>query len=428
MNGLIQSKKCKYMAKRFLGEESFGRVLQCVKLDTFETVAVKVAERECDRMLWKEAGAVKKMSALDKDRCNLLKYYKIFEYKYCAFISMEMLDISLHYFLNQRYRHPLALFEIQVILKQMLVALSTLKSIGIMHADIKPDNIMLVNQSRQPFKVKLIDFGYATPPVNIPCGAIIQALGYRAPEVMLGIPVTESADMWALGSVAAFLYFGYHLFIHMLGQPNDRILEKGKHSKKYFWKRKGIMKDTWVLKTPAQYSVSTGTVIKRSKTITCMEDLAKHHPQPNTESEVEDTVAFLSLLKWMLCVDPVKRITPVEGLGHRFITVKHLPEVPAVDCYAESSRMSMKVCPPLSLENEIENFVTSSEIIKSENRAEEDLDCLPLLTTARLQLKSKETDRKEQLHATTISLYLVGLHGMQKMTCLVGWVSKKHMI
>lgn len=146
----------------------------------------------------------------------------------------------------------------------------------------------------------------------------------------------------------------------MLGQPNESILESGKHTKKYFWKRKEVMKHTWVLKTPVQYSVSTGTLIKHSKTITdkCIEDLPKHHLQPHTESKVEDTLAFLSLLKWMLCLDSVKRTTPVEGLGHRFITMKHLPKDPAVDCYVESSHMSMKVCPLLSPENEIENFVT----------------------------------------------------------------------
>uniref|UniRef100_A0A3Q2VN54 Homeodomain-interacting protein kinase 1-like n=1 Tax=Haplochromis burtoni TaxID=8153 RepID=A0A3Q2VN54_HAPBU len=241
--------------------------------------------------------ALKELSVLDRDRCNLVKHYEVFEYKHRTFISMEMLDISLHDFVTKRSRGPLDLCDIRVILKQMFVALTALKSRGMMHADIKPDNIMLVNQSQQPYKVKLIDFGVATSPAKIPPGTIIQALSYRAPEVMLGIPVTESADMWTLGCVAAFLYLG--------------------------------------------------TVIKQSTTITdkyaCIDDLAKHHPQPNTESKVKDTAAFLSLLKWMLCVDPVKRITPVEGLGHRFITMKHLPEDPAVDCYTKSSCTSMEV-------------------------------------------------------------------------------------
>ncbi|XP_006810540.1 homeodomain-interacting protein kinase 2-like, partial [Neolamprologus brichardi] len=336
---------------------------------------------------WKEAAAVKELSVLDRDRCNLVKYYEIFKYKRRAFISMEMLDISLHDFVTQRSHSPLDVYDIRVILKQMFVALTALKSRGMMHADIKPDNIMLVNQSQQPYRVKLIDFGFATSPAKIPCGAVIQALGYRAPEVMLGIPVTESADIWALGCVAAFLYLGYHLFfnmneyemmqhfVHMFGQPNKSMLQEGKHSKKYFWMRKGIMKHTWVLKTPVQYSVSTGILIKQNKTITdrfaCVDDLTKHQPQPNTESEAEDTAAFLSLLKWMLCVDPIKRITPVEGLGHRFITMKHLPEDPAVDCYTESSHSSMEVCSPLSVENEIENFVTSSEIISNSEQSSE---------------------------------------------------------
>uniref|UniRef100_A0A669BV62 Protein kinase domain-containing protein n=2 Tax=Oreochromis TaxID=8139 RepID=A0A669BV62_ORENI len=262
MYSLIKSKTCKYMVKSLLGQGTYGRVVKCVKLDTFETVAVKIAKRERNRMVWKEAAAAKKMSALDKDRCNLVKYYEIFEYKTRAFISVEMLDISLHDFLKQRHYNPLALNEIRVILNQMFVALSALKSIGIMHADIKPDNIMLVNHSQQPFKIKLIDFGFAMYSANLPHGAIIQAVGYRAPEVMLGIPVTESVDMWALGSVAAFLYLGYHLFPIKCEYEMIRSL----------------------------YSVSTGT--------------------PDTESEVEDTVAFLSLLKWMLCMDPVKRITP----------------------------------------------------------------------------------------------------------------------
>ncbi|CAI5636284.1 unnamed protein product [Oreochromis niloticus] len=437
MYSLIKSKTCKYMVKSLLGQGTYGRVVKCVKLDTFETVAVKIAKRERNRMVWKEAAAAKKMSALDKDRCNLVKYYEIFEYKTRAFISVEMLDISLHDFLKQRHYNPLALNEIRVILNQMFVALSALKSIGIMHADIKPDNIMLVNHSQQPFKIKLIDFGFAMYSANLPHGAIIQAVGYRAPEVMLGIPVTESVDMWALGSVAAFLYLGYHLFpikceyemirslVHMLGQPKEKMLEKGMHSNKYFWKRKGIMKHTWVLKTPVQYSVSTGTVIKKSKTITkkftCIENLAKHHPQPDTESEVEDTVAFLSLLKWMLCMDPVKRITPVEGLGHRFITMKHLPEDPAIDCYAESSRMSMKVCPPLSLENEIENFVTSSEIIKNRKQSggrfgqSSTFDsCATAVEIQRNRQKREAARKKNQL------AFRLAWHAKDDMSCKLG--------
>ena len=50
-----------------------------------------------------------------------------------------------------------------VLVLQLAVALQALKGIGLIHADIKLENIMLVNQREQPLQVKLIDFGLAVP-------------------------------------------------------------------------------------------------------------------------------------------------------------------------------------------------------------------------------------------------------------------------
>ena len=44
---------------------------------------------------------------------------------------------------------------------QLAIALQALKGIGLIHTDIKLENIMLVNQREHPLKVKLIDFGLA---------------------------------------------------------------------------------------------------------------------------------------------------------------------------------------------------------------------------------------------------------------------------
>lgn len=51
--------------------------------------------------------------------------------------------------------------EIRPIAQQSLVALKALKSMGLVHADIKPNNLMFVNPGLYPFKVKPIDFGLA---------------------------------------------------------------------------------------------------------------------------------------------------------------------------------------------------------------------------------------------------------------------------
>ncbi len=62
---------------------------------------------------------------------------------------------------------------------QLLVALDALKELGILHADIKPDNVMFVSRQDQPFRVKLIDFGKAIPASKVKPGMDLQPVGYR---------------------------------------------------------------------------------------------------------------------------------------------------------------------------------------------------------------------------------------------------------
>lgn len=84
-----------------------------------------------------------------------------FQYKGHICLVLEMLDVSVDDYV--RNNGPLRLSEIQMVTRQLLVALRGLKSIGVVHADIKPDNIMLVNHQFHPFKVKVTDFGISHP-------------------------------------------------------------------------------------------------------------------------------------------------------------------------------------------------------------------------------------------------------------------------
>ncbi|GLD72437.1 homeodomain-interacting protein kinase 1-like protein [Lates japonicus] len=102
--------------------------------------------------------------------------------------------------------------QIRAITHQLLVALNALKDMGIMYTDLKPDNVMLVNHRDQPFKIKLIDFGLAIPAHQAEVGMVMQARAYRSPEVYFGLPLTEAVDMWGVGCMMGFFYFGLHLF------------------------------------------------------------------------------------------------------------------------------------------------------------------------------------------------------------------------
>lgn len=61
----------------------------------------------------------------------------------------------------------------------MATALQLLKNMGIVHTDIKPDNIMMVDHVNQPMKIKLIDFGLACHVSESDWGISASPLAYR---------------------------------------------------------------------------------------------------------------------------------------------------------------------------------------------------------------------------------------------------------
>uniref|UniRef100_A0A3B4WZE5 Protein kinase domain-containing protein n=1 Tax=Seriola lalandi dorsalis TaxID=1841481 RepID=A0A3B4WZE5_SERLL len=241
----------------------------------------------------------------------------------------EMLDINIYDFIRSRDFQPLHLSEIRVITQQKLVALNTLKSVGLSH--VKPDNIMLVNH-QQPFRVKLI--------------------GYRAPEVILGLPLDEAVDMWSLGCVLAFMYLGQNLY--------------------------PIRCAYQVMRAIAEYMLLTGSKTRRYRGIfdklTSLNDVTKTRPEVNDTTEFEDTQAFLSLLKRMLQVDPQKRITLSEALGHRFITMKHFPHDANPNPYMSAAFSTITKCQLEESSVKFKHFVTSSEVVGFKGESTRSLD------------------------------------------------------
>lgn len=59
------------------------------------------------------------------------------------------------------------------------MALKTLWNVGVLHTDIKPDNVMLVNSKEKPLRIKLIDFGLAIFISKAKPGMLMQPIGYR---------------------------------------------------------------------------------------------------------------------------------------------------------------------------------------------------------------------------------------------------------
>ncbi|XP_077954106.1 homeodomain-interacting protein kinase 2-like [Gasterosteus aculeatus] len=203
-----------YEVLEFLGRGTFGQVVKCWKRGTNEIVAIKILKNHPSyaRQGQIEVSILARLSTESADDYNFVRAYECFQHKNHTCLVFEMLEQNLYDFLKQNKFSPLPLKYIRPVLQQVASALMKLKSLGLIHADLKPENIMLVDPSRQPYRVKVIDFGSASHVSKAVCSTYLQSRYYRAPEINLGLPFCEAIDMWSLGCVIAELFLGWPLY------------------------------------------------------------------------------------------------------------------------------------------------------------------------------------------------------------------------
>lgn len=170
-----------YEVLEFLGRGTFGQVVKCWKRGTNEIVAIKILKNHPSyaRHGQIEVSILARLSTESADDYNFVRAYECFQHKNHTCLVFEMLEQNLYDFLKQNKFSPLPLKYIRPVLQQVATALMKLKSLGLIHADLKPENIMLVDPSRQPYRVKVIDFGSASHVSKAVCSTYLQSRYYR---------------------------------------------------------------------------------------------------------------------------------------------------------------------------------------------------------------------------------------------------------
>jgi eukaryotic-like serine/threonine-protein kinase len=120
------------------------------------------------------------------------------------FMTMEFLDgLSLR---DALARGPLAPQRVIKVLIQCCASLAEAHSIGIIHRDIKPDNVFLLNMAGSPDFVKLLDFSVAKllegDRMKTQAGVVFGTPQYMSPEQGRGLPLDARSDLYALGILA----------------------------------------------------------------------------------------------------------------------------------------------------------------------------------------------------------------------------------
>ena len=192
---------------RIVGEGGLGVVWAATHLFTRKQVALKVlktADAEHKRRFLRE---VRVTGALRHP--NIVDVHDIMQLPGDGPLVMvmdllhgESLDRTLE------RRHSLRLTEVVTLLRPLISALNAAHARGVVHRDLKPQNIFLV----EPFDVKLLDFGLAkltaTDGDAADTGAltaesaVIGTPHYMSPEQVYGEPdIDFRADVWSLGVI-----------------------------------------------------------------------------------------------------------------------------------------------------------------------------------------------------------------------------------
>jgi homeodomain interacting protein kinase len=361
---VLYSMANQYEVLEFLGRGTFGQVVKCWKKGTNEIVAIKILKNHPSyaRQGQIEVSILSRLSQENADEFNFVRAYECFQHKNHTCLVFEMLEQNLYDFLKQNKFSPLPLKYIRPILQQVLTALLKLKQLGLIHADLKPENIMLVDPVRQPYRVKVIDFGSASHVSKAVCNTYLQSRYYRAPEIILGLPFCEAIDMWSLGCVVAELFLGWPLYpgsseydqIRYISQtqglPTEHMLNNASKTTKFFYRDMDSTYPFWRLKTPEEHEAETGIKSKEARKyiFNCLDDIGQVNVPTDLEggqllAEKVDRKEFIDLLKRMLTMDQERRTTPGEALNHPFVRLAHLVDYAHCNNVKASVQM-MEVC------------------------------------------------------------------------------------
>ncbi|PWA95172.1 hypothetical protein CTI12_AA046940 [Artemisia annua] len=290
-----------------------------------EEVAIKII-RNNDKMYkagLEELVILKKLVGADpEDRRHCVRFLSSFKYRNHLCLVFESLHMNLREVLKKFGRNiGLKLTGVRAYAKQLFIALKHLRNCGVLHTDIKPDN-MLVNEAKNV--LKLCDFGNAMFAGKNEITPYLVSRFYRAPEIILGLTYDHPVDMWSVGCCLFELYTGKVLFP---GATNNDMLRlqmelKGPFPKKML--RKGAFTELHFDQDLNFVSIEEDPVTK--KTVKRLVNTkAKDIGSIVMSSPGDDpkmVANFKDLLEKMFLLDPDKRITVQQALGHPFITGK----------------------------------------------------------------------------------------------------------
>jgi serine/threonine protein kinase, bacterial len=221
----------RYVIIRQLGQGGFGRTYLAEDINRFKEACVlkefspqvqtPYVVQKAEELFQREASVLYKLQHPQIPRFRELLRLNI-QGKESLFLVQDHVDgETYNSLLNSRQKRGLKFTEAEVrqLLQQLLPVLAYIHSLGVIHRDISPDNLMLRNSDQLPV---LIDFGgvkqvaatvasqyYQTGAMASPTsGTLLGKIGFAPPEQMQTGVVSTHSDLYALAVTMLVLLTG----------------------------------------------------------------------------------------------------------------------------------------------------------------------------------------------------------------------------
>ncbi|KAI9231272.1 MAG: kinase-like domain-containing protein, partial [Podila humilis] len=220
----------RYEIVKLLGQGTFGKVVECLDLETGNRCAIKIIRavqkyRDASKIEARVLSTLKQHDPRNDFKC--LHLNDMFDFKNHICMVFDLLGQSIYDWLKDNNFCAFPHNQIQFFAKQLLTSVSFLHRLRLIHTDLKPENILLANGAykQAPYNVtgnktrrillnpeiRLIDFGSATFQ-DEHHSTVVSTRHYRAPEIILGMGWSYPCDIWSVGCILVEFLTGEALF------------------------------------------------------------------------------------------------------------------------------------------------------------------------------------------------------------------------
>lgn len=206
----------RYQILKKLGKGTYSSVLKCFDHKKQNKIALKIMRKK----IRFSASYIQEVKCLNIIRDNIKTYnkvthttsdiittfYGVFQWKGFNIIKMKLYNQNLY----SAKLGKLDMHIVRIIMVDIFEGLNFLKQQGIIHGDLKPENVFFINDS---YNVVLGDFGLSLVAEDEYQNMYnIQTRWYRAPEIILNVPYIYYIDMWSAGAIMLELFLGKAMF------------------------------------------------------------------------------------------------------------------------------------------------------------------------------------------------------------------------